>query len=92
MSVPLEPEHLAACFGGLLRAERRRRLLTQDALAGRAGLHRTEISLADLAGSLGIAPSTFVDDLDVEWIPAGRRGSGYGPAGFFHTISEEQKA
>jgi hypothetical protein len=49
-------------------------------------------TMTDLAGALGIAPSTFVDDLDVEWIPAGRRGSGYGPAGFFPTISKEKKA
>jgi transcriptional regulator with XRE-family HTH domain len=103
--VQLEIEHVAASAGQLLRTERRRRLLSQVALADRSGMYKTDVSLLELglrapslstiirlSGALEVSPAIFVDCLDVAWIPAGRKESGYRPAGFFLVKTRDSSA
>jgi transcriptional regulator with XRE-family HTH domain len=68
-------------FGKNVAAQRARSGLTQEELAERAGMHRTEVSLIEnggrrprletllkLAGTLGTPPETLLDG--ILWIPA----------------------
>jgi transcriptional regulator with XRE-family HTH domain len=74
------PRAVAECFGENLRRVRRRELLSQEQLAARASLHRTEIGLLEhgervcridtliqLSGAMGIAPGELLDAID--WVP-----------------------
>jgi transcriptional regulator with XRE-family HTH domain len=74
------PREVAERFGENLRRLRRRELLSQEQLAARASLHRTEIGLLEhgervcrvdtliqLAGAMGIAPGELLEGID--WVP-----------------------
>ena len=74
------PRAVADRFGENLRRVRRRECLSQEQLAVRASLHRTEIGLLEhgervcridtliqLAGAMGVAPGDLLDGID--WIP-----------------------
>jgi transcriptional regulator with XRE-family HTH domain len=78
----LEAQRLADQFGRNLAYCRRRAKLSQEALAVRASVHRTEVdhlergervcridTLVKLAGALGISPQELLDGLD--WEPGG---------------------
>ncbi len=82
------PRDVADRFGENLRRVRRREHLSQEQLAARASLHRTEIGLLEhgervcridtliqLAGAMGVAPGDLLDGID--WI------SGPEPRGTF---------
>jgi transcriptional regulator with XRE-family HTH domain len=71
---------LAERFGRNLRRVRKREALSQEKLASRASLHRTEIGLLEhgervcridtliqLAGAMAIPPGELLDG--IEWIP-----------------------
>lgn len=73
---------LAVYFGRNLRALRRRSGLSQEALASRSSLHRTEVSLLERGGReprLGTmltgALSVSLDELlsGIKWTPAQRK-------------------
>jgi transcriptional regulator with XRE-family HTH domain len=78
---------IATCFGKNLSRCRRRAGFSQEELAVRASLHRTEIGLLErgerlpridtaikLAGALGIPPAELIDGID--WSPGSTsRGS-----------------
>jgi transcriptional regulator with XRE-family HTH domain len=68
-------------FGENLRRVRRREGLSQEQLAGRAGLHRTEVGLLErfgrtcridtlirLAGAMAVRPEELLDG--IVWVPA----------------------
>jgi transcriptional regulator with XRE-family HTH domain len=68
-------------FGENLRRVRRREALSQEQLAGRAGLHRTEVGLLErsgrtaridtlirLAGAMAVRPEELLDG--IVWVPA----------------------
>jgi transcriptional regulator with XRE-family HTH domain len=81
------PRAVADRFGENLRRVRRREGLSQEQLAVRASLHRTEVGLLErsgrtcridtliqLAGAMGVAPGELLDGID--WIPGPKpRGS-----------------
>jgi transcriptional regulator with XRE-family HTH domain len=71
---------VAGRFGENLRRIRRREGLSQEQLAARASLHRTEIGLLEhgervcradtlirLAGAMAVAPAELLDGID--WVP-----------------------
>ncbi|MGH2936654.1 MAG: helix-turn-helix domain-containing protein [Solirubrobacterales bacterium] len=73
-------ETVAERFGENLRRVRRREGLSQEQLAARAGLHRTEVgkleragrlcridTLIRLAGAMAVAPGELLDGID--WVP-----------------------
>ncbi len=73
-------EDVAERFGGNLRRVRRRQGLSQEQLATRASLHRTEVgrleggervcridTLIRLAGALAVPPGELLDEID--WAP-----------------------
>jgi transcriptional regulator with XRE-family HTH domain len=83
------PNEVALQFGENLRRIRRRRGLSQEGLAIRASLHRTEIgmlenglrvaritTLIQLAGALKIEPAELIAGID--WTPGGVLGGTFG--------------
>jgi transcriptional regulator with XRE-family HTH domain len=83
------PNEVALQFGENLRRIRRRRGLSQEELAIRASLHRTEIgmlenglrvaritTLIQLSGALEIEPSELIAGID--WTPGGVLGGAFG--------------
>jgi ribosome-binding protein aMBF1 (putative translation factor) len=83
------PNEVALQFGENLRRARRRRGLSQEELAVRASLHRTEIgmlenglrvaritTLIQLAGALKIEPSELI--AGIGWTPGGILGGSFG--------------
>ena|ERR1700761_3562123 len=86
---------VALRFGDNLRRARRRAGISQDELAARASLHRTEIgmlengqrvaritTLIQLAGAVGVEPAELV--AGISWAPGGVLGGSFGfdgPAG-----------
>jgi transcriptional regulator with XRE-family HTH domain len=73
-------ETVAERFGENLRRVRRREGLSQEQLAARASLHRTEVgklegagrtcridTLIRLAGAMSVPPGEFLDGID--WVP-----------------------
>jgi len=75
-------------FGDNLRRVRRREGLSQDELAVRASLHRTEIgklentervpridTLIRLAGAMAVPPAELLDG--IAWVPRPRRGGAF---------------
>lgn len=86
---------VALRFGENLRRARRRAGLSQDELAARASLHRTEIgmlengqrvarvsTLIQLAGAIGVEPTELI--AGIHWVPGGVLGGNFGfdgPAG-----------
>lgn len=81
------PRAAADRFGENLRRVRRRECLSQEQLAARASLHRTEIGLLEhgertcridtliqLAGAMAVRPGELLDGID--WVPEpGPRGT-----------------
>jgi DNA-binding XRE family transcriptional regulator len=80
---------VAQRFGDNLRRIRRRKGLSQDELAARASLHRTEIGLLEngqrvarittmiqLAGALGVDPTELI--AGIGWSPGGILGGNFG--------------
>jgi transcriptional regulator with XRE-family HTH domain len=80
---------VALRFGENLRRARRRAGLSQDELAARASLHRTEIgmlengqrvaritTLIQLAGAIGIEPAELIAGID--WAAGGVLGGSFG--------------
>lgn len=74
------PRAVAERFGENLRRLRRRECLSQEQLAARASLHRTEIGLLEhgervcridtliqLAGAMAVPPGELLDGID--WVP-----------------------
>ncbi len=74
-------EDVADRFAENLRRVRRREGLSQDQLAGRAGLHRTEVGLLErsgrtcridtlirLSGAMAVRPEELLDG--IAWVPA----------------------
>jgi ribosome-binding protein aMBF1 (putative translation factor) len=86
---------VALRFGENLRRARRRAGISQDELAARASLHRTEIgmlengqrvaritTLIQLAGAVGVEPAELI--AGINWAPGGVLGGSFGfdgPAG-----------
>lgn len=73
-------ERVSSAFGQALREARARTYLSQEELAFRSGIHRTQISQLELgrrlprldtviklAGALGVDPRTLVTE--VRWVP-----------------------
>ena len=80
---------VAQRFGDNLRRIRRRKGLSQDELAARASLHRTEIGMLEngqrvarittmiqLAGAMGVDPTELI--VGIEWSPGGVLGGNFG--------------
>jgi transcriptional regulator with XRE-family HTH domain len=85
---PRRSTDVAARFGANLRRFRRTARLSQEGVASRSGLHRTEIGLlergertpridtvARLAGALSIAPGELFDG--IAWEPGKARSGGF---------------
>lgn len=83
---------VAQCFGANLARVREQSDITQEELAFRASLHRTEIgllerggripridTLAKLAGALGVTPAALLDG--IEWRPGEIRRGGFRASG-----------
>jgi transcriptional regulator with XRE-family HTH domain len=79
---------VAERFGDSLRRVRRRERLSQEELAVRASLHRTEIgklentervpridTLIRLAGAMAVAPAELLDG--IAWVPRPGRGGAF---------------
>lgn len=93
-----ERAKIAKCVGDNLRQARKRAGLSQEELAVRAGLHRTEIGVLERGGRLaGLdtaiklagALSISLNDLarGVNWAPGGVRAGGFG----FSTAREKPR-
>ncbi len=80
---------VALRFGENLRRARRRAGISQDELAARASLHRTEIgmlengqrvarvsTLIQLAGAIGVDPTELI--AGIHWVPGGTLGGSFG--------------
>jgi len=80
---------VAQRFGDNLRRIRRRKGLSQDELAARASLHRTEIGMLEngqrvarittmiqLAGAMGVDPTELI--VGIDWSPGGVLGGNFG--------------
>lgn len=94
---------VAERFGENLRRVRKREDFSQERLARRASLHRTEIGLLEkgarvcrvdtlvrLAGGMGVPPGELLDG--IEWIP-GPETDGtftFSPSQRSHRVSEQQ--
>lgn len=87
---------IAEAFGGNVHKARKRLGISQEELAVRASLHRTEIGLLErgerlaridtavkLAGGMGVSPCDLLDG--IEWRPGSTQ------VGAFSLSSEEEK-
>jgi transcriptional regulator with XRE-family HTH domain len=81
-------EIVAERFGGNLRRVRRREGLSQERLAARASLHRTEVgklehgerlcridTLIRLSGAMAVPPGELLDGID--WVPRPERSGAF---------------